>query len=135
MIEESRQRSSWTETIGTIKSSLKFFALALLMVEALIGLLAVHPSANIAELSYLAVIMFVLVVMMVTILTYKVPKNLIAETPADLDAIVSRISNRQKTIVQKQKAKREFELRLAVVNIPELKPLPEGTIIRRKVKT
>lgn len=134
-LKSEEPKNKWVETIGSIKSSLKFFALALLIVESLVGLLAIHPSANISELSYLAVIMFVLVVMMVTLLAYKKPRSLLAEKASDFDAIIDRLSRRQKYVVnlyKKEKATKQFEDRLTGLKLTDLKPMAEMPTIKRK---
>lgn len=84
---------SRVSTIASITNALKFFALALLIVEALIGMLAVQAPSEVLTLSYLGTIMFIFVVTMVVILVLKRPDALIAVKAKDLQTqIVTKVN-------------------------------------------
>jgi hypothetical protein len=77
------------ELLGTITTPLIFFALALLIVEASLAVVLVSGRLAESHIFFLVLVMaflFLVVVLIVTFLTYKVPKHLMAR----LDEVVSR---------------------------------------------
>jgi len=89
--------------LAQISKPLHFFALALLIVESLIGLLSVNASSNLLQdLLYAGTGMFVLVVLMVVLLMFTKPKVLLAEKPSELVDEINELSEIQNQVIQAQ---------------------------------
>jgi hypothetical protein len=95
--------------IADVTNPLKFFALALLIVEALIGILSVNASAELLEkILYAAVGMFVLVVMVVVWIAFKIPHVLLATTPSELNAKIEEIRKEVKETKKRRMSERKI---------------------------
>lgn len=99
-------------TLSEIDKPLKFFALALLIVEVLIGILSVNASAVLmSQLLLAGTSMFVLVVMMVVLLLFTRPEWLVITNSTDALAIL-----REKKLETKNKLKEQSSILLASFN-------------------
>lgn len=86
-------------TLSEIDRPLKFFALALLIVEFLIGILSVNASSDLlSDLLLAGTLMFVLVVMMVVLLLFTIPEWLFPTNTKDALDII-----REKKLEKKKK--------------------------------
>lgn len=104
-----RPSESRLSTITSITNPLKFFALSLLIVEAMIGILAIKTESDeMLILGYLAVFMFVLVVMMVVLLAFKKPDSLLAKNPAELIHVLEEVVIKQKNLADLTEKKKKI---------------------------
>lgn len=122
--------------VADVTNPLKFFALALLIVEALIGILSVNASAELLEkILYAAVGMFVLVVMVVVWIAFKIPHVLLATTPSELNAKIEEIGKEvRETKKRRISEKRIIEMHGGDLNkiIENVKPTSSPIIIKSK---
>ena len=114
--------SDWAAIIGSIKNPLTFFALALLMVEALIDILSVNGSGIILTLSFLGTGMFVFVVSMVVLLLFKSPEALLAVKVSDLRRKVHRIKSDVRYLKMSQLYQQALQNPDQFMNSPEIPP-------------
>ena len=107
---ENPKFSGRVSTLTAITNPLKFFALALLIVEAIIAILAVQENSKeiMATLAYLATFMFVLVVMMVVLIVFKAPDVLTATKPAELLKALKESRNKVDTMLETERIKEEW---------------------------
>lgn len=107
---------SRVSTIASITNALKFFALALLIVEALIGILAIQAPLHVLTLSYLGTTMFIFVVTMVVIHVLKKPEALLAararELQREITQKVSKVGDlgRKKEVVQNSFSREDLNI-------------------------
>jgi len=113
--------NSRLNSISHISTPLKFFALALFIVETIIALIAYNEKTTpelMVTLSYLATFMFVLVVMMVVLLGFYREKLLIASDPSQLREVAVTVQEKQENLSQLLQEKQEIINRLG--GIPPL---------------
>ena len=117
--------SERVSTLTAITNPLKFFALALLIVEAIIAILAVQEGSKeiISTLAYLATFMFVLVVMMVVLIVFKAPDVLTATKPAELLKALKESRNKIDTMLETERIKEEWTMRMT----DEIDEIPVST--------
>jgi hypothetical protein len=84
--QNSQKGRGVVDTITAIDTPLRFFALALISVETIIGVLSFQKptEAEFMNLSYLATFIFIFVVSMVVLLVFRSPQNLLAARVSDL---------------------------------------------------
>lgn len=110
--DEGKDKSSLSArftTITSVSNPLKFFALALLIVEPIVGLLAaVTPQNDIITIAFLATFMFIFVVIMVVILAFKKGDVLLAQRPSELGSMIDKVAKEQERLEQLRQKKQEF---------------------------
>ena len=107
--------SGKVSTLTAITNPLKFFALALLIVEAIIAILAIQEVSTelMTTLAYLATFMFVLVVMMVVLIVFKAPDVLTATKPAELLKALKESRDKVDIILETERIKDEWNKSIA----------------------
>lgn len=127
--------SSRVGTITSVNNTLKFFALALLIVEALIGILAVRSDdvELLQSLSLTATGMFVLVVVMVGLLAFYRPRSLLAQKPSDIPEMI-----KDKEVLKEHLEKtyadimKELQTPGGIQSLIDTEPIEEDIVIERK---
>ncbi len=94
--------ASRASTIPQITNALKFFALALLIVEGLIAILAFQAPTEAITFAYLGTIMFVFVVAMVVLLVFKRARETLAVNPEQLTAQVREREEKKQDLEKKK---------------------------------
>lgn len=98
---DKKSLGSRATTLTSVTNTLKFFALALLIVEAIIGVLAATAEkTDILTLGYMATFMFIFVVVMVVILAFFRIEALLATTTAELISKLDATSQKVKNIIE-----------------------------------
>lgn len=96
-------------TITSVSNPLKFFALALLIVEPIVGLLAATSNKeDIVIIAFLATFMFIFVVIMVVVLAFKRGDVLLAQRPSELGSMIDKVTKQQESFNQLRQKKQEF---------------------------
>lgn len=118
----ARNLSSRVATLGAITNPLKFFALALLLVEALIGGLSLSSSSQLLILSVLTTGMFSLVVIAVVWLVARHPGALLAQKASDLSTVVTNYER----VVRDLRAFRAMRQLIGTVSARDIDELPSS---------
>ena len=126
--DEKIKFSGRVSTITAITNPLKFFALALLIVEAIIAILAIQEISTelMTTLAYLATFMFVLVVMMVVLIVFKAPDVLTATKPAELLKALRESRSKVEIMLETERIKEEWVKSIAD-EMDEIKEIPIST--------
>lgn len=127
-----RKERGMVETITAVDTPLRFFTLALLIVESIIGILSVQLTQDAPRLimGYLGTFMFVLVVLMVVWLVFKSPESLLAKRASDLRDRAKQLSEHTRVVRDKEEVL-DFAFK-NTVSILTKEPEPLPTLVRAK---
>ena len=118
----SNSKESWPSTITAVDNPLKFFALCLLIVEALIAILAIK-STDMFTLSLIGTSLFVFVVVMVVFIMIRYPTPLTAEPPNELINQFNKVEQKTKELIEIGKLHEKAISDLDLIEIvPEAQP-------------
>lgn len=118
----SNSKESWPATITAVDNPLKFFALCLLIVEALIAILAIK-STDMFTLSLIGTSLFVFVVVMVVFIMIRYPAPLTAKAPNELVNQFNRVEQKTKELIEIGKLHEKAISDLDLIEIvPEAQP-------------
>ena len=118
----NNSKESWPATITAVDNPLKFFALCLLIVEALIAILAIK-STDMFTLSVIGTSLFVFVVVMVVFIMIRYPAPLTAKAPNELISQFNKVEEKTKELIEIGKLHTKAISDLDLIDIvPEAEP-------------